>query len=191
MLLAIGNAPPPSVPGTACFHSAAPRSGCYSSAAHFCCCRARSPIGSFRVWLARAVFWRAPRWCWSACMVRLTIAETPVFQDAPARGKCLRLPMPVVVRATRVRSSQGSQSAWHPSSFLMIMCALWWGTGPLGYSRDPFLLIQPGCVLGFAGATPVSALLAERGRRRALLADSALAVFGFRSRPCSLPASAA
>ena len=61
----------------------------------------------------------------------------------------------------------------------MTVFALSWGTTALGYSREKFLLIQLLAVLFFAAAIPISALLAERGRRRVMFAVTiAIALFG-------------
>ena len=57
--------------------------------------------------------------------------------------------------------------------YLMTVFALSWGTTALGYSRQTFLLMQLFGVICFALAIPVSAVLAERGRRRTLLATTA------------------
>ncbi len=63
--------------------------------------------------------------------------------------------------------------------YLMTVFALTWGTSALGYSRESFLLIQLFGILFFAVTIPVSAVLAERGRRRTLIWVSvAIAVFG-------------
>ena len=63
--------------------------------------------------------------------------------------------------------------------YLMTVFALSWGTTALGYRRETFLLLQLFGVVCFALAIPVSAILAERGRRGTLLGVSAaIAVFG-------------
>ena len=50
--------------------------------------------------------------------------------------------------------------------YLTTVFALSWGTTALGYTREQFLIIQLFGVVFFAITVPVSALLAERGRRR-------------------------
>jgi MFS family permease len=63
--------------------------------------------------------------------------------------------------------------------YLMTVFALSWGTTALHYSRGSFLLIQLFGILFFALTIPISALLAERGRRPVMLAVTALiALFG-------------
>ena len=62
----------------------------------------------------------------------------------------------------------------------MTVFALSWATTALHYSRDSFLLIQLFGILFFALTIPISALLAERGRRPVMLGVTTLiALFGF------------
>jgi MFS family permease len=62
----------------------------------------------------------------------------------------------------------------------MTVFALSWGTSALGYSRGKFLQLQLFAILFFAIAIPISAMLAEHGRRRLMLWVNALIVaFGF------------
>jgi sugar phosphate permease len=61
----------------------------------------------------------------------------------------------------------------------MTVFALSRGASALGYSRGQFLLMQLFCIAFFALTIPVSALLAERGRRRAMLwITLSIAIFG-------------
>ena len=53
--------------------------------------------------------------------------------------------------------------------YLMIVFALSWGTTALGIGREKFLLMQLFATLFFAVMIPISAMLAEQGRRRAML----------------------
>ena len=63
--------------------------------------------------------------------------------------------------------------------YLMTVFALSWGTTALGYRRDTFLLLQLVGIVCFALTIPLSAVLAERGRRATLLGVSiAIALFG-------------
>jgi MFS family permease len=63
--------------------------------------------------------------------------------------------------------------------YLMTVFALSWGTNALGYGRGKFLLMQLFCISFFALTIPLSAILAERGRRRAmLLVTVAIGIFG-------------
>jgi MFS family permease len=63
--------------------------------------------------------------------------------------------------------------------YLMTVFTLAWGTAELGFEREEFLLIQLVGVVCFAALIPVSALIAERGRRRMLLtATFLIGLFG-------------
>ena len=91
-----------------------------------------------------------------------------MFQDALKRGEQLKVPILAVFRShTRALVAGILVSlATFVLFYLMTVFALSWGTGALGYSRERFLLIQLFGVLFFALTIPVSAVLAERGRRR-------------------------
>jgi len=110
--------------------------------------------------------------------VRLTLTETPVF--AAARHRREKLPMVVVLRdhpGTVLKGTLASLATF-VLFYLMTVFALSWGTTQLGFTRNQFLLIQLIGVACFAVFIPVSALLAERGRRRVLIATT-LAIIAF------------
>ena len=59
-----------------------------------------------------------------------------------------------------------------------------WGSAKLGYTREAFLIIQLFGILFFAATIPLSAVLAERGRRPMLIAvNFAILLFGFALAP--------
>ena len=63
--------------------------------------------------------------------------------------------------------------------YLMIVFTIQWGTSALGYSKNSFLQMQLIGVVFFALTIPISAVLAERGRKPVMLAITAgIAVFG-------------
>lgn len=114
--------------------------------------------------------------------VRLTITETPVFEKAMQRGEQVRLPLITVFRDHKRELIAGTTLclATFILFYLMIVFALSWGTSVLGFSREKFLLMQLFDTLFFALTIPVSAMLAERGRRRAMLWITAgIFLFGF------------
>jgi metabolite-proton symporter len=113
--------------------------------------------------------------------VRLTITETPVFREALSRGEPVKLPMLTVFRDYTKALVAGIlvSLATFVLFYLMTVFALSWGTNALGYSRAKFLLIQLFGICFFALFIPVSALMAERGRRRVMLGVTvSIAVFG-------------
>jgi metabolite-proton symporter len=113
--------------------------------------------------------------------VRLTIAETPVFRESMLRRESVKAPMLEVFRKYPKELLVGTLSslATFLIFYLLTVFALSWGTTALGYSRNKFLLIQLACVLLFAATIPISAAIAERGRRATLLwITAAIAAFG-------------
>jgi MFS family permease len=113
--------------------------------------------------------------------VRLTITETPVFREALKRGEQVKLPMLTVFRdyARPLFAGVFLSLATFVLFYLMTVFALSWGTGALGFSRGKFLLMQLFDISFFALTIPISALLAERGRRRMMLwVTMAIGIFG-------------
>jgi metabolite-proton symporter len=114
--------------------------------------------------------------------VRLTITETPVFQEALNRREQVKVPMLVVFRDHSRTLVAGVLLclATFVLFYLMTVFALAWGTSALGFGREKFLLMQLFCIFFFALTIPISAVLAEHGRRRALLwITASIGVFGF------------
>lgn len=181
VLLAIENAPP----GRRAWYGMFPQLG--------------APLGFFMsttVFLALAAWldndqflsfgWRIP-FLASAVLVlvglyvRVRITETPAFQAAVERHERVRVPMLVVLRQHRRTVVNGTllSLATFVVFYLMTVFTLAWGTTALGYTREQFLRIQLVGVVTFALMIPISARLAEHGRRRVLLAATiAIALFG-------------
>jgi metabolite-proton symporter len=113
--------------------------------------------------------------------VRLTIAETPVFREAMTRHERVKLPMLSVFLdhpGTLVLGTLVALSAY-VIFYLMTVFTLSWGTSALGFSREKFLFMQLFAILFFGLTIPVSAVLAEKGRRRMLMwVNGAVVVFG-------------
>jgi MFS family permease len=181
VLLAIENAPP----GKRAWYGMFPQLG--------------APLGFFLSttiflalsdWLGNEQFlrfgWRIP-FLLSAVLVlvglyvRLSISETPVFMASLERSERVTLPMLVVVRdhfGTLVAGTLVCLATF-VIFYLMTVFTLGWGTTALGFNRDQFLRIQLVGVACFAVTIPISAILAERGRRRTLIgATIAIALFG-------------
>jgi metabolite-proton symporter len=114
--------------------------------------------------------------------VRLTITETPVFTEALKRGEAEKVPVFAVFRSYPGALVKGIliSLATFVLFYLMTVFALSWGTSALGYSRSEFLLIQLFGICFFALFIPISALIAESGRRRVMIGVTvAIALFGF------------
>jgi metabolite-proton symporter len=107
--------------------------------------------------------------------VRLSVTETPVFQRAVAAQAHREVPLLTVIRHHTGAVVLGTLIALavYVNFYLMTVFSLSWGTSALGYTREQFLFIQLFGVCFFAATIPVSALLAERGRRRLLMQVSA------------------
>ncbi len=181
VLLAVENAPP----GRRAWYGMFPQLG--------------APIGFFfsggvfialSRWLTDEQFfafgWRLPFLASAALVVvglyvRLSITETPVFQVAVARSERVKVPMVVVFRdhpKTLVLGTMMSLATF-VLFYLMTVFALSWGTSALHYTRETFLMLQLLGVLFFAITIPISAVLAERGRRVTLtLVTLGIGAFG-------------
>jgi metabolite-proton symporter len=182
VLLAVENAPP----GKRAWYGMFPQLG--------------APIGflfsgssflALSEWLTNDQFltfgWRIPFLASAALVavglyIRLTITETPVFQQAAMREERAKVPMLTVIRdhpRTLVLGTLASIETF-VLFYLMTVFSLSWGTSVLGYSPNTFLLLQLLGVVFFALTIPLSALIAERGGRRTALiwVTVAIGVFG-------------
>jgi len=141
-------------------------------------------------WLTNEQFfafgWRIPFLASAALVilglyVRLTITETPVFREALTREARVKVPMLTVFRDHTATACLGVMIALSAFVifYLMTVFALSWGTSALGFSREKFLVMQLFAILFFALTIPISARLAEHGRRRFLIrVNASVAVFG-------------
>jgi metabolite-proton symporter len=186
VLLAVENAPP----GRRAWYGMFPQLG--------------APVGfifsggvflALSAWLTDDQFfrfgWRLPFLASAALVliglyVRLTITETPVFKEALNREVRVKVPMVTVLvdhTATLILGVLVALSAF-VIFYLMTVFALSWGTSALGYSREKFLIVQLCGIVFFAATIPLSAQLAEHGRRRMLIAvNLAVAVYGLAFAP--------
>jgi metabolite-proton symporter len=113
--------------------------------------------------------------------VRLTIGETPVFDQARRDSRPESVPVLTVFREHGRALVVGTlmSLATFVLFYLMTVFALSWGTTALGFSRGDFLRIQLAAMVMFAIGIPVGGLLAEGGRRKTLICISlAIAIFG-------------
>ena len=182
VLLAVENAPP----GKRAWYGMFPQLG--------------SPLGFFLaggifLFLSRAFTdaqffafgWRLPFLASSGLVlvglyVRLTITETPVFLAAIERRERVKVPILSVFQhhMRAVVAAVLSCLCTYVLFYLMTVFTLAWGTSALGFTRQQFLVMQLSAIVFYAITIPVSAVLAERGRRLALIAATvAIALFGF------------
>src|SRR4051812_10231827 len=113
--------------------------------------------------------------------VRLRVTETPAFQRAVEHNERVRLPMWTVVRRHPRELILGTLAAvaTFVVFYLMTVFALSWGTSALGYTRQEFLILQMIGVLFFGLTIPISALIADKRGRRAMLIAATLAIIAF------------
>ena len=141
-------------------------------------------------WLTNEQFfgfgWRIPFLASSVLVllglyVRLSITETPVFEAMAKRREQMGVPLLRVLRNHPREVIAGILVcfATFVIFYLMTVFALSWGTTALHYDRSSFLILQLIGVVFFALTIPVSAWLAERGRRPVMFAVTVLiAIFG-------------
>jgi metabolite-proton symporter len=113
--------------------------------------------------------------------VRLTITETPIFAESVRRAEHVGFPMGTVLSRHLRPLIAGILTcmATFVLFYLMTVFALSWGTTALHYSRGTFLQIQLFGILFFAATIPLSAWLAERGRRPVMIAVTvAIGLYG-------------
>jgi len=113
--------------------------------------------------------------------IRLRISETPAFQRVIDAQERVRVPMLAVLARhprTLLAGTIGSISTFLVF-YLMSVFALSWGTSHLGYSRAQFLVLELAAVLCFAGAIPVSAVIARRLGSRGAMLLATMAIIGF------------
>ena len=113
--------------------------------------------------------------------VRLNITETPAFLESLKSNKRVKVPAITVFKEHRRHLLLGTfiALATFVLFYLMTVFTLSWATTSLGFSRREFLLIQLFAVLFFGLAIPISALLADRFSRRAVLMSASLAIAAF------------
>jgi metabolite-proton symporter len=113
--------------------------------------------------------------------VRLTITETPVFEAMAQRRQRMGVPVFTVFRlhGREVVAGVLVCFATFVLFYLMTVFALSWGTTALHYNRSSFLVMQLIGVVFFGVTIPLSAWLAERGRRPVMFAVSVfIGIFG-------------
>jgi metabolite-proton symporter len=189
VLLAIENAPPGRRAWYGMFPQLGPPLGFFLSTTVFLALSGRLGNEQFLAFGWRIPFLASAVLVLVGLYVRLTITETPVF-TASLHGRArVKVPMLVVLRdhpGTLVVGTLVSLATF-VIFYLMTVFTLAWGTSVLGFTRDQFLRIQLVGVLCFAVTIPISAVLAEHGRRRVLIGVTvAIGLFGLVMAPLFL-----
>jgi metabolite-proton symporter len=119
--------------------------------------------------------------------VRLRISETPAFKRAMENDERVAVPLFSVFARHAMLLMLGTFAALATFVlfYLMTVFALSWGISALGYTRQQFLPIQMLGVVFFGLTIPLSAWLADRfGRRAVLLSATVLiGIFGLLFQP--------
>jgi metabolite-proton symporter len=181
VLLAIENAPPGKRAWYGMFPQLGAPLGFFLSTTVFLALSGAMDEDSFAAFGWRIPFLASAVLVLVGLYVRLTISETPVFVASLSRHERVRVPMLVVLREYPGTVAAGTllSLATFVIFYLMTVFTLSWGTSALGFTREGFLRIQLVGVGCFAATIPISAGLAERGRRRVLVAaNAAIALFG-------------
>ncbi|WP_199254192.1 MFS transporter [Mycolicibacterium mengxianglii] len=145
--------------------------------------------GAFLTWGWRVPFLLSSIMVAIGLYVRLRLTETPVFARAVERGERVKAPVTQVFRNNWRQLIIGTfvMLATYTLFYIVTTWALSYGTGKrppegtgLGFGYVDFLYLQLISVLFFAGALPVTGLLADKfGRRRTLLVvTGGIIVFG-------------
>lgn len=113
--------------------------------------------------------------------VRLRLAETPDFLQAMQKDERVRVPMLSVAEHYPGALVLGTLAcvATFVHFYLMTVFSLNWATTALKMPRSEFLLLQMIGVLFFAVTIPLSAVIADRKSRRAMLIAATVGVIGF------------
>jgi metabolite-proton symporter len=181
VLLAVENAPPGKRAWYGMFPQLGAPFGFFLSGSVFLLLSARLSNEQFFAFGWRIPFLASAVLVLIGLYVRLTITETPVFQTAMQREHRARVPMLDVFRLYPGMLVRGTLAALatYVLFYLTTVFALSWATTVLGYSRDTVLMLQLVGVVFFAGTVPLSARLAEKGRRATLIgATLGIGAFG-------------
>ncbi|MFC4311398.1 MFS transporter [Steroidobacter flavus] len=135
----------------------------------------------FFVWGWRVPFVASALLVFVGLYVRLRLHETPAFQKAIDNNERVRLPMLTVLGKHPMMLILGTfaATATFVIFYLMTVFSLSWGTSALGYSRQEFLVLQMIGVLFFALTIPISAVIADRRGRFAMLIAATLGIMAF------------
>jgi len=132
-------------------------------------------------WLTNEQFfafgWRIPFLASSALVavglyVRLTITETPIFAEAIKKEEHIaKVPVFTVFKDYPLTLLLGTMISIiaYTLFYMHSVFSLSWGTSKLGYTRNEFLIMQLFAILFFAATIPIAGLIAESGRRRAMI----------------------
>ena len=131
----------------------------------------------FRAWGWRMPFLASSVLVVIGLYVRLKLSETPVFTEALAKHKPVKLPAAELFSRHLTPLLQGAlvMVVCYALFYISTVFSLSYGTTTLGIPRAQFLLMLCIAVLFMAAATPLSALAGDRYGRRPVLIVAGLA----------------
>jgi len=172
VLLAIENAPPGKRAWYGMFPQLGAPLGFVFSGSVFLLLSRTLTDAQFFAWGWRVPFLASATLVLIGLYVRLTITETPIFAEAMKKDeKKVKVPVFTVFRdypGTLLLGMMISVIAY-TLFYMHSVFSLSWGTSQLGYSRNQFLVMQLFAILFFAATIPIAGILAERGRRKAMI----------------------
>ncbi len=187
VLLATENAPPGRHAWYGCFPQLGAPLGLLCSTGVFLLLTHYLSNAQFLSWGWRVPFLASAALVGVGLYIRLKLVETPEFQRVIDSGGRVRVPL-FAVAAKHARAlviGTIATAATFEVFYLMTVFLMSWATGPLGYPRQEFLILQMICVVFFGLTIPVAALVADRIGSRAMMiiASLALTAFGFAFQP--------
>jgi metabolite-proton symporter len=181
VLLAIENAPPGKRAWYGMFPQLGAPIGFVCSTGIFLLLTAWLSDAEFFAWGWRIPFLASALLVFVGLYVRLKLVETPAFQRAIENNERVRVPMLTVCteHSRALLTGVFAATATFVTFYLMTVFSLSWGTAALGYTRKEFLILQMVGVLFFALTIPVSAVIADRRGRKAMLVAATLGIIAF------------
>lgn len=181
VLLAIENAPPGKRAWYGMFPQLGAPLGFICSTGVFILLTEYLNDAQFMAWGWRIPFLASAVLVFVGLYVRLQLEETPAFVQAMRNNERVRVPMATVAREhprTLVLGTLAA-TATFVIFYLMTVFTLSWAVSNMGYARHDFLVLQIIGVLFFGLTIPVSAVIADRVGRRAMLIAATLGIIGF------------
>jgi MFS family permease len=181
VLLATENAPPGKRAWYGMFPQLGAPIGFVCSTGVFIALTAALSEAEFLSWGWRIPFLASALLVLVGLYVRLKLEETPDFLRAIRNDERVAIPMLSIVREHPRTLLLGTLAATATFLifYLMTVFTLSWAVSALDYPRQDFLILQIIGVLFFAITIPISAMIADRRGRRAMLIAATLGIIAF------------
>jgi metabolite-proton symporter len=181
VLLAIENAPPGKRAWYGMFPQLGAPIGFICSTGIFILLTSFLTDAEFLAWGWRIPFLASALLVFVGLYVRLKIEETPEFVRAMRNDERVKMPMLTLVREHPGLLVLGTfaATATFVIFYLMTVFTLSWAVSEFSYARQDFLILQIIGVLFFGATIPLSAAVADRVGRRAMLIAATLGIIAF------------